>query len=135
MPNLLFEIYVEELPSAYLTTALNYLKSSLPEMLKNLSCSHKEIKVRGTPMRIVISVEGLPENTASKEVEILGPSEEAAFSNAKPTKALEGFVKKHEADAKNVFIRDTAKGRYCFIKKVTPGSPISAVIKDALPQL
>jgi glycyl-tRNA synthetase beta chain len=135
MPDFLFEIYVEDLPASYLREALLHLRRRLPEMLKSLSCSCEETVVDGTTRRIVLFARGLPESTPSQEVEIQGPAEAAAFKDGNPTKALEGFARKHSVSVDTVLLRDTPKGRYCFLKKVTTGLPVEQVLKDALPQL
>jgi glycyl-tRNA synthetase beta chain len=135
MPDFLFEIYTEELPALYLQGALRFLKGRFPELLKELSLSFEETLVEGTTRRIVLFARGLPESTPSQEIEIQGPAEAAAFKDGKPTKALEGFARKHSVSTDTVLVRDTPKGRYCFLKKVTVGLPVAQVLKDTLPRL
>jgi glycyl-tRNA synthetase beta chain len=135
MPDFLFEIYTEELPASYLQDALQFLKNRFPQMLKELSLPFEETAVEGTARRIVLFARGLPQSSNSQEIEIQGPAESSAFENGKPTKALEGFARKHSVSVDSVSVRDTQKGRYTYLKKVIPGLPLIEALKDCVPRL
>ena len=55
----LFEIGTEELPPGDMTGALSQLEKAVPALLDEMRLAHGEVKVMGTPRRLVVSVEGL----------------------------------------------------------------------------
>jgi len=139
MTDLLFEINTEEIPASYIEPALNQMKILFTGQTKKHRLEMHSIYSTGTPRRLTLFVKGLPQKQESMTEEIQGPSAAVAFDKAgNPTKAGLGFAKSRGVDTKNLQIKNTSKGEYCFaIKKIEgqetlnilPGI-LTAVIKN-----
>jgi len=135
MPDLLVEIECEELPAGYLEPALGQLRKSVRGLLKSGELTSGGVVVEGTPRRIVLSVRGMPDKLPQREMEFQGPSEKVAFKDGRPTKAADGFARKHSISVDEIELRDTPKGRYCFARVTSPGRRVADVFSEALPRL
>jgi len=120
MTDLLFEIGTEEIPASYIEPALNQMKTLFTEQAKKHHLEMHSIYSTGTPRRLTLFVKGLPQKQESVTEEIQGPSAAVAFDKAgNPTKAGLGFAKSQGVDIKDLQIKKTPKGEYCFaIKKI-----------------
>lgn len=137
MPDLLFEIYCEELPASYIEPALEQMAFLFTESIvsANISAPPGGGLLFATPRRLVMFTPGLPEGQEDKEVEVPGPSENAAYKDGKPTKALEGFVKKQCVSIDEVYLIDGPKGKKCAIKKLVKGKSTDELLTAILPDL
>ena len=91
---LLVEIGTEELPPGDLEDALAQLKTAVPALLDEQRLTHGEIKILGTPRRLVVSIEDLAPAQPDREELVKGPPASRAFDSAgAPTKAAEGFAR------------------------------------------
>lgn len=88
------EVGCEEMPPDDVDSALGALRSSVPSLLEELSLKHGEVRVEGTPRRLVVMVDSLAAYQADVEQRLRGPPAKAAFKDGVPTKALEGFANK-----------------------------------------
>ncbi|MBI3723854.1 glycine--tRNA ligase subunit beta [bacterium] len=139
MPDLLFELYSEELPASYLDRAIDSLPRAVFQRLSELrllleSASEKSVRCTGSPRRIVFHFENVLSEQASKEEELVGPPVSAALKEGKPTKAAEEFAKKVGVALEKLEQRDVPgkKGRYLVGKKKTAAQPALAVLPQAL---
>jgi glycyl-tRNA synthetase beta chain len=135
MPDFLLEIRCEELPAGYLEPALAQLRRDFRALLKGSGLTSGGIVVDGTPRRIVLAAKKVPERTPERKLEIQGPSEKIAFKDDNPTKAAEGFARKHGLSADELVVRETPKGRYCFAQVADPGRPTIEVLAQAIPRI
>ncbi len=135
MPDFLMEIRCEELPAGYLEPALRQLRRDFRALLKSSVITSGGIVADGTPRRIVLAAKNLPEQTPRRELEVQGPAEKVAFKDGKPTRAGEGFARKHGLSPDELAVRDTPKGRYCFAQVSDPGRPVIDVLGEALPRI
>ncbi len=87
-----------------------------------------------TPRRFNFFVEGISDRAEDKFEEIFGPPEKAAFKDGKPTKAAEGFARKNGKSVDDIEIRDTDKGRYCFLKVEEKGRTAKEILAEIIPQ-
>ncbi len=117
MKDLLIEIGTEELPPSVIEPALEFIRERLSEILKR-----EDIKTYGTPRRLAFYVEKFEDKKEISEEIVVGPPWKVAFDEeGKPTKALEGFLKKQGASLEEVFKHSKGKGEYVAIKKVQEG--------------
>ncbi len=79
MAELLFELGTEELPARFVVPALDDLEKSIAELCAALNLTHGAIRRFGTPRRLALLIEGLPEKTADLMKDVQGPSVKAAF--------------------------------------------------------
>jgi glycyl-tRNA synthetase len=132
----LLEIGTEELPSGDLDGALEQLKTRLPALLDDLRLAHGEIRVAGTPRRIVATVESLSPRQPDQEQVVKGPPAERAFDSlGQPTKAAEGFARSKGVAVSDLQVREMDGGRYMTALVFSTGRPTSEVLGDVLPIL
>ena len=132
MPDLLFEIGVEELPALSIEPAVSFIKEFLDLGFANLSLSHKGIEVYGTPRRLVAMVDDLSMAQPDIKEEVSGPSVSVAFDK---TGALSpaglGFLRARGIEQKDVFHKKTDKGDVIAAHVVRLGQPA----KELIPKL
>lgn len=92
--DLLLEIGVEEIPSAYMAQALEKLLGLAERRLEESRLTHGEIKTMGTPRRLVLLIRDLAETQNDAVAQNRGPRKSAAFDQSgNPTKAGLGFAR------------------------------------------
>ena len=84
----LLEIGVEEIPDWMIPGALDNLRSLFEETLAKAGVPAQSVRVDGTPRRLVLRAEGVPERQADSEELVTGPPKAA------PPAAVAGFAKK-----------------------------------------
>ncbi len=133
---LLFEIGVEELPSQYVTPALEQLEKSARAGLDDLRLSYGEVATLGTPRRLALRVSALADRQTDFEEEAMGPATRVAFdADGKPTRALIGFCQGKGADPSAVRKVQTAKGEYVAVTVKHVGKPAGEVLPALLATL
>jgi glycyl-tRNA synthetase len=132
----LLEIGTEELPPGDLDTALKQLDSGIQKLLEDQRLPHEEIRVLGTPRRLVISITNL---APAQEEQILtekGPPVERAYDDSgNPTKAAEGFARSKGLRVDQLQKQEVDGGHYVVAEVRTPGRPSHEVLADELPGL
>jgi glycyl-tRNA synthetase len=133
---LLFEIGTEELPPGDLEDALSQLRKQVPALLGELRLEHGEIKVLGTPRRLVVSIEDLEPTQQDIEELVKGPPAERAFDDeGNPTKAAQGFARSKGLDVNDLETREIDGGEYVAAVVKQTGRPAAEVLLEALPKL
>src|SRR6476620_4015104 len=98
MPDLLLELFSEEIPSRFQKKAAEDLRKLVTDALVEHGLVYEGAKAFVTPRRLALTVHGLPARSPDRREERKGPRVDA------PQKAIEGFVKaaglKSIADAK-----------------------------------
>jgi glycyl-tRNA synthetase beta chain len=137
MPNFLLEIGSEEIPADYLKPVLDQLRKSVPDQFQEgrLPLPGDEIRVTGTPRRIVLFVSDLPECQEEAVEEISGPPCSVAFKDGTPTRAAEGFARSRGVRIEDLVVKETPKGKYVFARKVLPGRPAGEVLSTMIPRI
>ncbi|OHC06654.1 MAG: glycine--tRNA ligase subunit beta [Planctomycetes bacterium RIFOXYC2_FULL_41_27] len=131
MTDLLFEIGAEEIPAGYIEPALNQMKALFTEQAKKQRLEVHSIYSTGTPRRLTLFVQGLPQKQESVMEEVQGPSAAVAFDKAEnPTKAGLGFAKSQGVDIKDLQTKKTPKGEYCFAIKKIEGHGTLHILPD-----
>lgn len=88
MPQLLLELFSEEIPARMQAGAARDLERMAAERLKAAGLSYDALTSFAGPRRLTLVVEGLPTATPDREEELKGPKTSA------PDQALEGFLRK-----------------------------------------
>ncbi len=133
MPTFVLEVGTEELPADFVDSAIQQWQNSLPKSLQDAFLTPESIEVYGTPRRLAVVIEGLPEKQPDREEEIKGPPAQVAFKEGKPTKAAAGFAKKQGVDLDSLSIRPTEKGEFVFVQKQIPGQLTTEILPDLIP--
>jgi len=133
---LLVEIGTEELPPGDLEDALAQLRDRVPVLLDELRLKHGEIKVLGTPRRLVVHVEDLAPNQEDIEELVKGPPANRAFdADGNPTKAAEGFARSKGVDVGQLEAREIDGGEYVVAVVQQEGRSSLEILTDVLPKL
>ena len=88
MPQLLLELFSEEIPARMQGGAARDLERMAAERLKAAGLSYEALTTFAGPRRLTLVVEGLPSATPDREEEVKGPRANA------PEQALDGFLRK-----------------------------------------
>ena len=112
MSDLFIELFSEEIPSNLQKNARNNLLQNFKDFFEQEKIIHKsEGKVFSTPNRLIILFDRIDTEIHRKSEYIRGPNINA------PEKALDGFVKSNKIEKKNIFEKQTEKGKFYFFKK------------------
>lgn len=133
---LLLEIGTEEIPSAYLNPAINKIEELSKRLLAENRITYKQVKVFGTPRRLVLLVEDISERQAEIVSKIIGPPKKVSFDgNGLPTQSAVGFAKGQGVRVEDLQIEKTEKGEYICIIKESKGEPTKKILPDILSKL
>lgn len=130
--NLLIEIYTEELPLVCIEEFEDQLPGILNEVLKIHNLEYENFETYVTPVRLIIYIKDLAENTKKVVQEIIGPSVNIAVKNNEYTQAAIGFAKKNSAELKELYIKETEKGKFVALKKIYGGENVKNIISKIL---
>lgn len=134
--DLLLEIGCEEIPAAYLPSALQQLAALGRAKLAEARLPARAVRALGTPRRLVLHAQGVPERQAEKREWVRGPSEKAAFGpDGQPTPAALGFARSRGVPVERLEVHDTPSGRYVMVEVVDPGRPALDVLGEVLPAI
>ncbi|HHT9111503.1 MAG TPA: glycine--tRNA ligase subunit beta, partial [Candidatus Brocadiaceae bacterium] len=136
MTDLLFEIGTEEIPAGYIAPALEQIKTLFTEQIKKHRLESESVYATGTPRRLALFVKGLPQRQESVTEEVQGPSATIAFDKTgNPTKAGLGFAKSQGIDIKDLQIKKTPRGDYCFATKKIEGQDTLRILPEILAEI
>lgn len=132
----LIEIGTEELPAGILDIFYSHASENVRKMLTKYRLDFKEIFVGATPRRLVFFIDALALGQREEKTSLLGPAYDKAFDQeGKPTQALEGFLRSHQASAKEVKAKETDRGRYVSLEKVHKGEPTKKLLPRLVPEI
>lgn len=133
--DLLLEIGTEEMPAHFLDPAIEQIRNfSFNYFVKN-NISFEDIKVWATPRRLVLYVVALSEKQESQEYEIRGPAAHIAFKDGVWTDVARKFAEQHNVPLENLYIKETPKGRYAFLKKIKEGTETFSILPSFIEEL
>ena len=136
MPRFVLEIGAEEIPPRFFPPALAQLRADAASMLARARLSVGEIEVYGAPRRLVLIAEDLAATQAPAVREERGPPARAAFdSQGNPTRAAEGFARRHGLTPSDLVVRKTDQGDYVFAEVHEPEAPAAQALAPLLPAL
>ena len=133
---LLFEIGVEEMPSAYMPRAINELKNLAEQKLSQSRIPYEKVLVYGTPRRLVLLVDDIGGRQMDAVVESKGPKKGIAIDDqGRPTKAGLGFARGQGIDFSEVVTKEVGGIEYIFAIKKEKGKRTKDVIPGVLASL
>lgn len=109
MPELLLELFSEEIPARMQARAAEDLKKLVTEKLKAAGLAFDSADAFVTPRRLTLVVEGLPDKQPDVSEERRGPRVDA------PEKAIQGFLGSTGLTLDQCEKRDTGKGEFWFV--------------------
>ena len=126
MPDLLIELFSEEIPARMQRRAADDLKAKMTDGLVEAGLTYAGAAAFSTPRRLALALEGLPAESPTVVEERKGPRVDA------PEKALEGFLRGAGVSKDELEIRDEKKGQVYFAKITRPGRPAEAIVAEVL---
>ncbi len=129
MPDLLIELFSEEIPARMQLRAADDLKKRLCDALVEAGLTYAGAQSFSTPRRLTLAVEGLPAASPTLRTERKGPKVGA------PDRAVEGFLRGAGAVRDQLEERDTPKGRVWFVTVEKAGQPAAEIVAATLQQV
>ncbi|MCP3969708.1 MAG: glycine--tRNA ligase subunit beta [Rhodobacteraceae bacterium] len=126
MPDLLIELFSEEIPARMQSRAAGDLKKLVTDGLVEAGLAHAHAGTFSTPRRLVLTVEGLPGQSPTRREERKGPRTDA------PEKALAGFLRATGLSRDQLQARDDKKGQVWFAVIEHPGRPAAGIVAEVL---
>ena len=129
MPELLLELFSEEIPARMQAKAAEDLKAMITNGLVDAGLVYEGAQAHATPRRLVLSVEGLNARAADTLEERKGPRTDA------PKLAIDGFLKSTGLSFEELTVQDDKKGKFYIgiIKK--PGQLATEVVSELVPDV
>ncbi len=128
MPDLLIELFSEEIPARMQTRAAQDLQKLVTNGLVEAGLTYASAAAFSTPRRLTLTVEGMLDASPAVVEERKGPKADA------PQKAIDGFLRGAGVSRDDLEERDTPKGKILFAKINKPGRPASEIIAEVLEQ-
>src|SRR6056297_850205 len=126
MPDLLIELFSEEIPARMQRRAAEDLKTKMTNGLVESGLTYAHAQAFSTPRRLTLALEGLLDESPTVTEERKGPRVDA------PEKAIEGFLRGAGVSREDLEIRDEKKGQVYFAKITKPGRPAAEIVAEVL---
>ncbi len=126
MPDLLIELFSEEIPARMQKRASEDLQKLITDGLVEAGLTYAGVAAFATPRRLTLSVEGLTSESKAVREERRGPKVGA------PDKAIEGFLRGAGLAREDLEIRDDKKGQVYFAVIEKPGRKAAEIIAEVL---
>lgn len=131
MPDLLLELFCEEIPARFQKKAAGDLKKLLTDALVDAGLTYEAAQEYWTPRRLVLDIRGLTGRSADIRDERKGPRVDA------PDKAIDGFLRgaglssRDEAEIRS----DPKKGDFYVAVINKPGREAEDIIAELMPEI
>ena len=126
MPDLLIELFSEEVPARMQAKAADDLKKLMTEGLVEAGLTYAAAAGFATPRRLALTVEGLLDGSPTVKEERKGPRTDA------PDKAIEGFLRATGLTRDQLETRDDKKGEVFFANITREGRPAADIVAEVL---
>ena len=127
MPELLIELFSEEIPARMQQKAADDLRQMVTNALVEAGLTYEGAQAHGGARRLVLSVEGLDAKAADVNEERKGPRVDA------PQQAIEGFLKSTGLSLGELKVQDDKKGQFYLAGIRRPGRTATEIIADVVP--
>ncbi len=126
MPELLIELFSEEIPARMQVRAAEDLKKRMTDGLVEAGLTYAGAAAFSTPRRLVLTVSDLLAESPTVREERKGPRVDA------PDKAIEGFLRGAGLTRDQLEERETPKGNVFFATIEKPGRPAAEIVAEVL---
>jgi len=126
MPDLLIELFSEEIPARMQARAAEDLKKRVTDGLVEAGLTYAGAHALSTPRRLTLALEGVLDHSPTVREERKGPKVGA------PDKAIEGFLRGAGLTRDQLEERDTPKGAVYFATIEKAGRPAAEIIAEVL---
>jgi glycyl-tRNA synthetase beta chain len=126
MPDLLIELFSEEIPARMQARARDDLRKLVTDGLVEAGLTYSSAGAFSTPRRLVLSVEGLTSESRPVREERKGPSTSA------PAQAIEGFLRSTGLTLDQLERRSEKKGETFYAVVEKPGRKAEVIVAEVL---
>ncbi len=126
MPDLLLELYSEEIPARMQARAADDLRARVTEGLVERGLAYAHATALSTPRRLALAVTGLPARSPDLREERKGPRVDA------PEAALEGFLRATGLTRDQLERRADKKAEVWFAVATRPGRPAAEIVAETV---
>ena len=126
MPDLLIELFSEEIPARMQKRAGEDLKKIVTDGLVEAGLTYASAAAFTTPRRLTLTIDGLTEESPNTREERKGPKVGA------PEKAVEGFLRSTGLSMDQLEVRDDKKGQVYFAVIEKQGRPAADIVAEVL---
>ncbi|MGK7652472.1 glycine--tRNA ligase subunit beta [Roseovarius sp. B08] len=126
MPDLLIELFSEEIPARMQARACDDLKKRVTDGLVEAGLTYAGAAAFATPRRLTLALEGLLSESPTLREERKGPRVDA------PENAIEGFLRGAGVTRDDLEVRDEKKGKVYFATVTKPGRPAAEIVAEVL---
>ena len=127
MPELLIELFSEEIPARMQQRAAEDLRALVTNSLVEAGLAYEGAQAHGGPRRLVLSVEGLNAKAADVAEERKGPRVDA------PQAAIDGFLKSTGMNLGQLTVQDDKKGKFYLAVTRRSGRAAPDIIANIVP--
>lgn len=110
MPELVLELYTEEIPALMQKKAEEAYHAIFTKAFEVEEIIYQALELHVTPRRLVLHVSGLPEKSLAKHIEIKGPKINA------PSQAIDGFCRANNISKEELKVKNQDYYVYEFVK-------------------
>jgi len=136
MENVILEIGTEEIPAQYMENALKDLNQLAKKYLEEARINYKEIKVYGTPRRLILFILHIKEKQEDIFQKIKGPAYSIAYNiDSQPQKPALKFAQSQGINVEDLIVENTEKGEYIFASKSIIGQPTMEILSRIFPEI
>ncbi|MCZ4256089.1 glycine--tRNA ligase subunit beta [Sulfitobacter sp. G21635-S1] len=128
MPDLLIELFSEEIPARMQKRAAADLQKLVTDGLVEAGLTYAHAAAFSTPRRLTLALEGMLDASPRTVEERKGPKADA------PEKAIEGFLRGAGVTRDQLEERETPKGNILFARIEKPGRPAADIVAEVLEQ-
>ena len=129
MPDLLIELFSEEIPARMQKRAAEDLQKLVTNGLVEAGLTYAHAAAFSTPRRLALALEGMLDASPKTVEERKGPKADA------PEKAIDGFLRGAGLTRDQLEERDTPKGKILFARIEKPGRPAADIVAEVLEQM
>jgi len=129
MPDLLIELFSEEIPARMQAKAAEDLRARMTDALVEAGLTYAGAASFATPRRLALTLEGLPDESPTTREERKGPRVDAS------EKAIEGFLRGAGVSREDLQIRDEKKGQVYYATLTHPGRPAAEIVAEELERI
>ncbi|WP_316012859.1 glycine--tRNA ligase subunit beta [Roseobacter sp. HKCCA0434] len=126
MPDLLIELFSEEIPARMQAKASEDLKRLVTDGLVEAGLTYGGAAAFATPRRLTLALDELTPESPTLREERKGPRTDA------PEKALDGFLRSTGLTRDQLEVRDDKKGQFYFAVVEKPGRPAAEIVAEVL---
>ncbi|MEM9550180.1 MAG: glycine--tRNA ligase subunit beta [Pseudomonadota bacterium] len=126
MPDLLIELFSEEIPARMQARATDDLRKRMTDGMVEAGLTYASAACFATPRRLTLTIEGLLDASPTVQEERKGPRADA------PEKAIEGFLRGVGLTRDQLETRETPKGPVLYATLSRPGRPAAEIVAEVL---